>query len=192
MKPFLAGGFTRANLEASPVLERFRTLQKPSAHHFSEELMSKKLPTEAARQAFEKSTGHSAQIPLTGPFVLLCRVLWFSHWLTHITWLTSQNKLTCASSATASQPAPLSGSVLTARGESCSDYHSSTGQPPKAPSSLLRLQDRNRLNASESNDEEPDRGLEGITPPPAGSQQQCVESSKITTEWWRLHFSIWP
>lgn len=139
MKPFLAGGFPRCKSGDLSSVERFRILQKPS-HHFSEELMSKNFPQRLLGQAFEKSTGHSAQIPLTSPFVLLCRVLWFSH------WLTSQNKLTCASSTEqASQPAPLSGSVAwTARGESCSDYfHSSTGQPPKAPSSFLHLQDRN-------------------------------------------------
>lgn len=140
MKPFLAGGFPRCKSGDLSSAQRFRILQKPSGHHFSEELMSKNFPQRLLGQAFEKSPGHSAQIPLTGPFVFLCRVLRFS------CWLTSQNKLTCASSAEqASQPAPLSGSVSwTARGESCSDYvYSSTGQAPKAPSLLPHLQDRN-------------------------------------------------
>lgn len=95
MKPFLAGGFPRCKSGGLSSAERFRTLQKPSAHHFSEELMSKNFPPRLLGQAFEKSTGHSAQIPLTGPFVLLCRVLWFSHWLTshNMAHLTKQTDL---------------------------------------------------------------------------------------------------
>ena len=59
MKPFLAGGFPRCKSGDLSSAQRFRILQKPSGHHFSEELMSKNFPQRLLGQAFEKSPGPS-------------------------------------------------------------------------------------------------------------------------------------
>ena len=140
MKPLLAGGFPRLwiwrLLQCSEIPDPSETFWPPLLWGGDVQ----KLPTEAARAGLGEEQRALGTGPADGPIctseqgaVVSC-------------WLTSQNRLTCASRAEqASQPAPLSGPVSwTARGASCSDYFlSSTGQPPKAPSLLLRLQDRN-------------------------------------------------
>ena len=190
MKPLLAGGFPRLwiwrPLQCSEILDPSETFWPPLLWGGDVQ----KLPTEAARAGLGEEQRALGTGPADGPIctaeqgaVVSC-------------WLTSQNRLTCASRAEqASQPAPLlKARLLDSKGGELLGLLPLNRAAPQSPI-LAPSSPRQKLEwtPQKVRMKSQTEVQSGHAPPPQLEASSNAESdSKITTEWWGLlPFSIW-